>query len=192
MRCDEDGLIDRKRPTRMMRYQTDTNDAPPSKPLVPDCAMIKDVDKDSSSTESVHSNNDDSIKSCAEAPTKRAKVHSKEDTDIELLDDDEPVASPKSVPPISTAIASSANNSSVHVSKSLEISKTCTKVVSLKDLASLEATYGKVPQGKTASSCCGFIQIPLTNQHCVRVDVKKGMWCFCKACNKAINVRDSK
>ena len=159
---------------------------------MPDCATLKDVDEDSSSTKSVSSNNDDSIKSSTESPTKRAKVHSKEETNVELLDDDEPGTLPKSVPPISTATASSTNNSSADVSKSLESSKTCTKVVSLKDLASLEATYGKVPQGKTASSCCGFIQIPLTNQHCVRVDVKKGMWCFCKACNKAINVRDSK
>ena len=159
----------------MTRYQTGTNNAPPSKPLVPDCATLKDVDEDSSSVESVCSKNDDSIKSCAEAPTKRAKVQSEEDSDMELLDDNGSGTLPKSVHPISTATASSTNNSTVYVFKSLKISKTYSKVFSLKDLASLEATYGKVLQRRTASSYYEFIQLLLTNQHCARVDVKNGM-----------------
>ena len=85
----------------MICYQADTNNTPPSRLLVPDCATLEDSDEntlaeDNSSIKSIPSNKDDSLvtstESPAESPTKRTKVtspslgNSEGDTNVELTD----------------------------------------------------------------------------------------------------------
>ena len=153
VKYDEDGQVDRNRPARMIRYRTDTNNAPPSRPLLPDCVTLEEDDEDNSSTKSVPSNTDDSSVPSTESPTKRAKVtspslgNSEGDTDMELTDTrtTESATLPKSG-------GSTTNSSSTNKSPDVSKKPSTHKVISLQDKASLEAAYGKVPPGKTASS----------------------------------------
>ena len=142
----------------MIHYQTDTNNTPLLRPLVPDCVTLEDSDEDTlteddSSTKSIPSNKDDSsvpsTESPTESPTKCAKVtspslgNSEGDTDVELTDTHttESATLSKSGLPIPTIYKKSSTN----------------KVICLKDMASLEAAYSTVPPEKKASSYYRFM-----------------------------------
>ena len=90
------------------------------------------------------SSNDDSIELHTELPTKRAKVASLHSVNSE-------------------------GDIAAHSSSSRK-----SGVVSIQDMASLDAVYGKVPEGKTACSYYGHKQLLFTNENCVRVDIKTG------------------
>ena len=58
--------------------------------------------------------------------------------------------------------------------------------------AELEARFGPVPSGKNPDTYYSYLQLPETDEHCAKVDVKSGLWYNCLTCGRDVTNRSGR